>query len=310
MTGRQHKQKKSTGNDDSKGGMTGKKKSTGNDDIEGGEKRQKKSTGNDDGRKKKTTGTGNDDSKGRKARKKKSTSNNESKGGKARKKKSTSYVDSKGGKKRKKKSTGNDDSRKKKTTGDAKNAAVVSERRNTRSNPTVNKSGGEKIPKALASHNTAGPGEKQEERLNNPGLCNITGCKVNTFRPLKCDTSYDSTMNYADRCKKVCHRECANEAHLTSDFNDTILYCSKECKKKGDKYRDEELRNEKPKTGLRAAEKNSNNNNNHNNNNQPRGTLTGRTVRTCATIGVLPICAAYDIPPNRHTVLCHHENHR
>ena len=39
-------------------------------------------------------------------------------------------------------------------------------------------------------------------------------------------------MNYVDRCRNVCHRECANEAGRNSDFDDTFLYCFNECKKK------------------------------------------------------------------------------
>eukprot|EP00751_Fragilariopsis_kerguelensis_P023974 CAMPEP_0170868534 /NCGR_PEP_ID=MMETSP0734-20130129/23647_1 /TAXON_ID=186038 /ORGANISM="Fragilariopsis kerguelensis, Strain L26-C5" /LENGTH=78 /DNA_ID=CAMNT_0011246385 /DNA_START=303 /DNA_END=536 /DNA_ORIENTATION=+ len=73
--------------------------------------------------------------------------------------------------------------------------------------------------------------------------------------------TYDSTMNYVDRCRNVCHCEWANEADLTSDLDDTLLYCSEKCKNKGDKFRDKELQNEQPKTDLLAADKNNNNNN-------------------------------------------------
>ena len=79
---------------------------------------------------------------------------------------------------------------------------------------------------------------------------------MNTLVPLKFNTSYDSTMNYDDMCRKVCHRDCAEEAGLVSELDDTFLYCSQECKNKGDKYCNEELQNNTPKTY------NNNNNNN------------------------------------------------
>ena len=156
--------------------------------------------------------------------------------------------------KEKKKSTGNDDgesgnNRKKKITYEANNVVVVSGRRNTIKNPNVNASGSGrgKIPKALLPHLPAGPREEQGDRLINPGLCDITGCKVKTSIPLKCDTSYDSTMNYDDMCRNICHRDCAKEAGLISELDDTFLYCSQECKNKGDKYRNKELQNNTPK---------------------------------------------------------------
>ena len=223
------------------GGKTRGNKSTRNHDSEGGKKRK----------------TANNDIGDGKTRKKKSTgaANDERGEGKTRKKKSTGNHDSEVGKKRKKKSPGNDDSREKKITSEANNVVVVSERRSTRSNLNVNKSGGENIPKELLSHNTAGPGEKQGKRLNNPEFCDIKGCKIKTSVPVKFDTSYDNTMSYADRCRNVCHQECANKKGYISDFDDTLVYCSKMCKNKGDKYRDEELQNEKPKRIYRLPER-------------------------------------------------------
>ena len=61
------------------------------------------------------------------------------------------------------------------------------------------------------------------------------------------------------------HRECAKEDGLISDFDDTFFYCSKKCMNKGDKYCDEELRNDKPKTDLHLSEKKNNNTNTNNN---------------------------------------------
>ena len=52
---------------------------------------------------------------------------------------------------------------------------MVSGRQNTRSHPDVNASGSGrgKIPKVLLPHLPAGPGEEQENRVVNPGLCDI-----------------------------------------------------------------------------------------------------------------------------------------
>ena len=172
-------------------------------------------------------------------------------GHRRKKKNSTGNDDGQSGKRRKKKSTSEANKRKKKTTDDVDDVvAVPVSRRTTRGSPIydTSESQTENIPKALASHLTAGPGEKQWDRLINPGFCNIKEYEVNTLVPLKCDTSYDSTMNYDDMCRKVCHRDCAEEAGLISELDDTFLYCSQECKNKGDKYCNEELQNNTPKT--------------------------------------------------------------
>ena len=60
--------------------------------------------------------------------------------------------------------------------------------------------------------------------------------------------SYDSTTNYADKCRNIYHHDGAKEAGLILELDDTLLYCSKNCKNNGDKYRNEELQNETPKT--------------------------------------------------------------
>mmetsp|Transcript_33591 Transcript_33591/g.36177 ORF Transcript_33591/g.36177 Transcript_33591/m.36177 type:complete len:109 (-) Transcript_33591:96-422(-) len=82
-------------------------------------------------------------------------------------------------------------------------------------------------------------------------------------------------MNYIDRCRHVCHHECTDEADFASNFDDTLLHCSKKCKNKGDKYCDEELQNEKQKTDLLATDKNIN-----------KSTLTSGPGRRHGGIGV------------------------
>ena len=80
---------------------------------------------------------------------------------------------------------------------------------------------------ALILHLKCGPGEEQGNRLINSGFCNISGCEVYTSVPVKCDTSYDCATNYADKCRNVCHRDCAKEAGLISELDDTLLYVPK-----------------------------------------------------------------------------------
>lgn len=164
-----------------------------------------------------------------------------SRGRRHKKKNFTSNDDGKKGNKRTKKTTGGEANK-----NNNANGVMVSERRSTRGHPAVNNTN-EKVPRELASYLEAGPSEAQSNRLMNPGRCSIRGCKLTTTIPVKCDTTYDSTMNETDKCKHVCHYECAKEADLISDFNDECLYCSKKCKTKGDKYRDEELQNATPK---------------------------------------------------------------
>ena len=133
-------------------------------------------------------------------------------------KKKTTDDDGESGKKRKKKST---------IDVDDVDAVPVS-RRTTRDNTIFDTNGSQigTIPKLLTSHIKAGPGEVQGSRLINPRFCNSSGCKVNTSVPVKCDTSYDSAMNYADRCRNICHRNCAKEAGLISVlFRNLFLSC-------------------------------------------------------------------------------------
>ena len=166
--------------------------------------------------------TGNDDGKCRKKRKKQSTSND----------------DGETGKKRKKKSTSETNKRKKKTTDDVDEVPVS--RRTVRGNPIFDTSGSGsgsgKIQNNLASNLTAGAVEEQGDRLIFPGFCDIERCKVKPSVAVNCDTSYDSTMSYADRCRNVYHRDCVKEAGLLLELDDKLLYCSDKCKNKGDKY--------------------------------------------------------------------------
>ena len=99
----------------------------------------------------------------------------------------------------------------KKNTGEANNVVVVSGQWNTRGNPIFDTSWSQngKIPKALKSHLKAGPGEEQRDRLIIQGFCNISGCEIKTSVSLKYDMSYDSTTNYADKCRNICYREYA-----------------------------------------------------------------------------------------------------
>ena len=60
-------------------------------------------------------------------------------------------------------------------------------------------------------------------------------------------------MNYADRSRNLCYRHCTKEAGHILELDDTLLYCSYECKTKGDKYRNKELQND-------TTERNNNNN--------------------------------------------------
>ena len=110
--------------------------------------------------------------------------NHEKRVGHRRKKKNlTGNDDGQSGKRRKKKSTSEANKRKKKTTDDVDDVvAVPVSRRTTRGNPIYDTSESQtgNIPKALASHLTAGPGEKQWDRLINPGFCNIKECEVST----------------------------------------------------------------------------------------------------------------------------------
>ena len=52
-------------------------------------------------------------------------------------------------------------------------------------------------------------------------------------------------MNYSEKFRNGYHRKCAKNDVLISDFDDTLLYWSKNCENKGDKYRDEELKHDK-----------------------------------------------------------------
>ena len=147
----------------------------------------------------------------------------------------------------------------KKTTDNVDAVPVSVSRRTTRGNRIYDTSGSGKIPKNLVSHLTAGAGEEQGAKLINPGLCDIEGCKVKTSVPVKCESSYDSTMSYADRCRNVCHCDCAREADLISDLDDALFYCSDKCKNKGDKYRNEELQNDTPKRNNKLHSSNTEN---------------------------------------------------
>lgn len=100
----------------------------------------------------------------------------------------------------------------------------------------------EKLPKELRDHNVRpnkradDETEKQEKRMEKKGQCNVDDCQYNQLMPShRCFSSFPGVTNKT-KCYNVVHALCAGHdgKEFQSIHNLQNLYCSLECKERGD----------------------------------------------------------------------------